>query len=48
MRRGGDLLEGMVGLRKGPQEYHSAPGEKWVVSGTMRCDAARRTEGMLT
>lgn len=27
MRRGGDLTEEKAGLRKGPQEYHSAPGE---------------------
>lgn len=28
MRRGGGLLEVKVGLRKGPQEYHSAPIRK--------------------
>lgn len=27
MRRGGDLTEEKAGLRKGPQEYHSAPGQ---------------------
>lgn len=28
MRRGGDLTEEKAGLRKGPQEYHSAPRER--------------------